>query len=115
VSVHRPEAVVVAASNRTRARDSSVNASRQIHAQNQPGETAEDRFFGVKDPRGIIAIKLSNSAGGIEVDHVQFGVAPPPVPALSHHGSVELAALLLLGAALAESSRRRITLRSSRS
>jgi hypothetical protein len=40
------------------------------------GETAEDRFFGVQDPGGILAIKLSNTDGGIEVDHVQFGTAP---------------------------------------
>ncbi|MEN8008186.1 MAG: FlgD immunoglobulin-like domain containing protein [Candidatus Krumholzibacteriota bacterium] len=41
------------------------------------GATAEDRFFGVKDPGGILAIKLNNLSGGIEVDHVQFGSADP--------------------------------------
>ncbi len=43
--------------------------------------TAEDRFFGITNPQGISAIKLSNTSGGIEVDHLQFtilsGVAAP--------------------------------------
>jgi hypothetical protein len=60
------------------------------------GETAEDRFFGVKAPHGIVAIKLSNSSGGMEVDHVQYGFAATPVPALSPLGSVTLPALMLL-------------------
>ena len=37
------------------------------------GQTDSDRFYGVIDPGGISAIKLSNSSGGIELDHVQFG------------------------------------------
>ena len=40
------------------------------------GQTAEDRFFGVQNAGGILAIKLSNTSGGIEVDHVQYGAAP---------------------------------------
>ena len=47
------------------------------------GETAEDRFFGVTDPDGISAIFMSNSSGGMEVDHVQYGgaaVAAVPEP-----------------------------------
>ena len=40
------------------------------------GETAEDRFYGVQDPDGIIAIRLTNSSGGMEVDHLQSGDAP---------------------------------------
>ena len=39
------------------------------------GETAEDRFFGVYDAAGISAIRISNTAGGIEVDHLQYGAA----------------------------------------
>jgi hypothetical protein len=39
------------------------------------GETSEDRFFGAIDPLGISAIKISNSSGGIEIDHVQYGLA----------------------------------------
>jgi len=42
------------------------------------GGTDEDSFFGAQDANGIAAIKLSNAAGGIEVDHIQFGEAPPP-------------------------------------
>lgn len=38
------------------------------------GGTAEDRFFGVTFPGGISAIKISNTSGGIEVDHLQFGL-----------------------------------------
>jgi len=38
------------------------------------GTTAEDRFFGVKDPTGIIAIKIiGTKVGENEVDHVQYG------------------------------------------
>jgi hypothetical protein len=56
------------------------------------GETAEDRFFGVTSAGGISAIKISNSSGGIEVDHLQYGLfqgatispcglgAPTPTP-----------------------------------
>ena len=41
------------------------------------GDTASDHFFGVQDWGGITAVKLSNTYGGIEVDHVQFGNAIP--------------------------------------
>jgi hypothetical protein len=34
------------------------------------GETAEDRFYGVTNASGISAIKLTNTSGGIEVDHL---------------------------------------------
>jgi hypothetical protein len=37
------------------------------------GETAEDRFFGVVSAAGISAIKISNTSGGIEIDHLQYG------------------------------------------
>lgn len=37
------------------------------------GETAEDRFFGIYEAGGISSIVLSNSGGGIELDHLQFG------------------------------------------
>jgi len=48
------------------------------------GTTAEDRFFGVKDPAGIIAIKIiGTKVGENEVDHVQYGspVIPPVIDA----------------------------------
>ena len=39
------------------------------------GETDEDRFFGVFEAGGISAIFISNTTGGIEVDHLQYGGA----------------------------------------
>jgi hypothetical protein len=39
------------------------------------GDTAEDRFFGVYEAGGISAILISNTLGGIEVDHLQYGAA----------------------------------------
>jgi len=77
------------------------------------GETAEDRFFGVTNPAGISAIRISNASGGIEVDHLQYGVfgaAPPPpspsapVPTMSE---TTLAFLALLAAVLAWPALRR--------
>jgi hypothetical protein len=38
------------------------------------GQTAEDHFFGIACRGGISAIKIKNTTGGIEVDHVQYGV-----------------------------------------
>ena len=63
------------------------------------GETAEDRFFGVTNPAGITAIKISNTSGGIEVDHLQYGVfgaAPPPVPTALPIPTVSQTALAIL-------------------
>jgi hypothetical protein len=37
--------------------------------------TGEDRFFGAYHPQGISAFTLSNTAGGVEIDHVQYGRA----------------------------------------
>jgi len=59
------------------------------------GGTGEDRFFGVFNATGIGSIAISNTSGGIEVDHLQYGAAtaaPPSVP--------EPATLLLLGSGL---------------
>jgi hypothetical protein len=52
---------------------------------NITGETAEDRFFGVTNPAGISSIRISNTSGGIEVDHLQYGpiAAAPALPTLS--------------------------------
>lgn len=62
------------------------------------GQTAEDRFFGVQDSGGILALRIrnENAAGGIEVDHVQFGTAV-----------AEPSTFVLLGLAGAAGSRRR--------
>ncbi len=37
--------------------------------------TKEDRFFGAYAPEGISAIRIYNTAGGVEVDHLQYGRA----------------------------------------
>lgn len=37
--------------------------------------TSEDRFFGAYAPGGISSIILSNTAGGVEADHLQYGRA----------------------------------------
>jgi hypothetical protein len=37
------------------------------------GETDEDRFYGVIHGGGVSKILIYNTAGGIEVDHLQFG------------------------------------------
>lgn len=58
------------------------------------GETAEDCFHGITHSGGISAILIKNSSGGIEVDHLQYGLrGETSVP--------EPASLLLLGAGLA--------------
>lgn len=36
------------------------------------GTTGEDRFFGIIDAAGIGSIRITNTSGGIEVDHLQF-------------------------------------------
>ena len=38
------------------------------------GGTAEDRFYGVTTSGGISKIKIKNASGGIEVDHLQYGL-----------------------------------------
>ncbi len=50
------------------------------------GETGEDNFFGATNNGGISKIFISNSSGGIEVDHLQYGLngdglSEVPVPA----------------------------------
>ena len=39
------------------------------------GQTAEDRFLGVQDPGGILALRVVNPSGQLETDHVMFGTA----------------------------------------
>ena len=35
--------------------------------------TTEDRFFGAYSPLGIGSVLISNTAGGVEIDHLQYG------------------------------------------
>ena len=42
------------------------------------GATDEDRFFGAVNLNGISSIFISNTSGGVEVDHLQYGVVPIP-------------------------------------
>jgi hypothetical protein len=54
------------------------------------GQTAEDRFLGVSDARGISAIRVGTNNGDWEVDHLQYAAqSPQPVP--------EPSTLLLIG------------------
>ena len=43
------------------------------HADNSNfGTTAEDRFYGITSYGGVAKINISNTSGGIEIDHVQL-------------------------------------------
>ena len=41
------------------------------------GQTAENRFFGVSDARGVSAIRIGTNNGDWEVDNVQYGAKEP--------------------------------------
>ena len=44
------------------------------------GTTADDNFFGVINPGGVSTIQLTNQSGGIEIDHLHYGVAGTELP-----------------------------------
>lgn len=46
------------------------------------GGTNDDHFFGWTDAGGISKINISNTSGGIEVDHLQYGSRNVPEPAI---------------------------------
>ncbi len=62
------------------------------------GTTAEDRFFGVIDLGGISAISISNSDGGMEIDHLQYGstIAQGEVPEASTLAVFSIGGLLFI-------------------
>ena len=87
------------------------------------GGTAEDRFFGFADaPNGIGSIFIQNTAGGIEVDHLQFGAGeavspPPPPPPPGGGGAIPLPAPIWAGMFMfagASAAYRRMTRRTGR-
>jgi len=60
---------------------------------NGDGNPQHFRFYGATNPGGISAIFISNDSGGIEVDHLQYGLLSTSVP--------EPTSLALLGSGLA--------------
>ncbi|MBS1705367.1 MAG: hypothetical protein JST40_05800 [Armatimonadetes bacterium] len=44
------------------------------------GTTGDDRFYGWVNADGISKMKITNSGGGIEVDHLQYGISTVPEP-----------------------------------
>jgi hypothetical protein len=65
------------------------------------GDSANYRLFYVINTGGISSIHISNDGGGIEVDHLQYGLAAPTtgVPEPSSFALTLAAGLLSLGAA----------------
>ncbi|NOT02408.1 MAG: hypothetical protein HOP29_17525 [Phycisphaerales bacterium] len=56
------------------AQDQSLGVLTGNHADgSSSGTTGEDQFYGVTHSGGILSLHISNSAGGIEVDHLQYG------------------------------------------
>jgi hypothetical protein len=60
------------------------------------GDKAEDRFYGVTHSGGISRIVISNP-GGIEVDHLQYGLRAATVSEPATLGFISLIAVLAIG------------------
>lgn len=54
------------------------------------GATPEDRFFGVLHDGGVSRVHIANTAGGIEIDHVQFGSVNRPPDCSQAYGTPSL-------------------------
>lgn len=66
------------------------------------GTTGDDRFYGASDANGISAIRIMNTSGGIEVDHLQYGGERPTTGGGGGNGTVgspTVLALMLAGLA----------------
>lgn len=72
------------------------------------GTTAEDRFYGVINAGGVSSIRILNASGGIEVDHLQYGLLTSNGVVAPEAGTLLLAAALLplAGVAIARHRRR---------
>src|SRR5438067_12096963 len=71
----------------------SLGTATGMHADNSiSGETAEDRFYGAIHAGGISRIYIENGSGGIEVDHLQYGLAAAPTSSVPEPGSYALLA-----------------------
>ena len=60
------------------------------------GTIEDDRFYGATNAGGISAIHITNTSGGIEIDHLQFVVGEVEIPS----GVPAPSALILLGAGM---------------
>ena len=61
------------------------------------GNPSNYRFYGATDALGIKSITISNDGGGIEVDHLQFGVLAPTPSSVPEPGSFFLLGSSLVG------------------
>ena len=58
------------------------------------GATDEDRFYGAINAGGISKIHIHSGGGGIELDHLQYGIESVPEPASTAAMSVGIMAML---------------------
>src|SRR6185436_9982138 len=51
------------------------------------GTTSEDRFLGAYNKDGISALRVLNTVGGIEIDHLQYGFSVGNAPPIVNAGT----------------------------